>query len=162
LTATEHVASGLTAGVVYSFKVQSRNAYKYSLDSDPLVLLCATLPLAPDAPTTTTITNYVKVSWPQPVTNGSPLTGYKIFILEADGVTYTQESVDCDGYSADVIANNECIIMLDTLTSHPYSLILNDEVWATVQTQNFYGWSPISQPGNTGLIKLVPDAPVNL
>ena len=30
LTSLSYVASGLTAGVIYSFKVQSRNAYKYS------------------------------------------------------------------------------------------------------------------------------------
>jgi hypothetical protein len=30
LTSLSYVATGLTAGVIYSFKVQSRNAYKYS------------------------------------------------------------------------------------------------------------------------------------
>lgn len=157
-----YVATDLTPGVVYSFKVHSRNAYEFSDDSEVLTLLCATIPLAPEAPTTTTITNYVRVSWPTPVTNGSPITGFKIYILESDGVTYTQESVDCDGFSSAVINTNECNIYLDTLTSAPYSLSLNEEIWARLETQNFYGWSPVSEPGNDGLIKLVPDAPVNL
>lgn len=130
LTDTNYVATGLTAGVIYSFKVQARNAYVYSDDSEVLALLCATMPLAPLAPTTTTIDNYVRVSWPQPVTNGSPLTSYKVFIREADGVTYTQESVDCDGNSQTVIDNAECFIFLDTLIVHPYSLSLNEEIWA--------------------------------
>jgi hypothetical protein len=30
--------------------------------------------------------------------------GYRIYILEHDKVTYTQEAVECDGYSASVIA----------------------------------------------------------
>ena len=55
-----------------------------------------------------------------------------MYILEADGVTYTREYMNCEGFSDLVIANNECIIMLDTLTTHPYSLDLNEEVWATV------------------------------
>lgn len=157
-----YVATGLTAGTIYSFVVQSRNAYEYSNDSEVLQLLCAQIPEQPEAPTTTTIANQIRVSWPQPITNGSPLTAFKIFILESDGVTYTQESVDCDGNSQTVIDSNQCFIYLDTLTAAPYSLSLNEEVWAKIQTQNYYGWSPISLAGNDGLIKLVPDAPVNL
>jgi hypothetical protein len=34
-----------------------------------------------------------------PTTNGSPITGYKVYILQVDGATFTHESVDCDGSS---------------------------------------------------------------
>jgi hypothetical protein len=48
------------------------------------------------------------------------------------------------------------------LIVEPYSLVLNEEVWAKVIAENFYGDSPYSEPGNDGLTKLIPDAPVNL
>lgn len=45
------------------------------------------------------------VEWVEPFTNGSPITGYRIYVLEHDKVTYTQESVECDGTTTDVINN---------------------------------------------------------
>jgi hypothetical protein len=44
----------------------------------------------------------------------------------------------------------------------PYSLVLNESIHAKIIATNYYGDSPISDSGNGGLIKLVPDAPVNL
>jgi hypothetical protein len=55
-----------------------------------------------------------------------------------------------------------CFIYLDTLIVEPYSLVLNEEIWAKVIAYNVYGDSPYSEPGNDGLTKLIPDAPVNL
>jgi len=91
-----------------------------------LTLLAAFKPEAPEAPTTTVIANKVKVSWPNHLTNGSPITGYKVYILQHDKVTYTQESIDCIGTDTSVIANRECLIKLDTLIVAPYSLVLNE------------------------------------
>lgn len=157
-----YTATGLTAGVTYTFVVQSRNKYTFSDYSAELPLLCATLPLAPDAPTTSVSGNLAVISWPEPVSNGSPITAYRVFIREHDGVTYTEEKVDCVGTSVDVIANRVCNIKLETLIVEPYSLQLNEEIWAKVLTSNAYGDSPISAAGNSGLIKLIPDAPLNL
>jgi hypothetical protein len=162
LATPAYTAVGLTSGVIYEFKVESRNSYDFSAYSDVLTLLAAFKPDAPSAPTTTVVTNQVMVSWPDHSTNGSPITAYKVFILEHDGVTYTQETVDCIGTDADVIANRVCYIYLDTLIVAPYSLVLNEEIWAMVIATNVYGDSPYSPPGNDGLIKLIPDAPVNL
>lgn len=97
-----------------------------------------------------------------PIENGSPITEYKVYIREHDSDVYTEESVDCVGDSLSVIQNRECYIYLDTLTVPPYSLELNEEVWAKVIATNFYGDSPYSEAGNNGLIKLIPDAPVEL
>ena len=108
------------------------------------------------------IANKVKVSWPNHLTNGSPITGYKVYILQHDKVTYTQESIDCIGTDTSVIANRECLIKLDTLIVAPYSLVLNEEIWAKVIANNVYGDSPYSPAGNNGLVKLIPDAPVSL
>lgn len=39
---------------------------------------------------------------------------------------------------------------------------MNEEVWVKVIAINMYGESLISDKGNDGLVKLVPDAPINL
>jgi hypothetical protein len=39
---------------------------------------------------------------------------------------------------------------------------LNEEIWAKIIATNVYGDSPYSSAGNNGLVKLIPDAPVNL
>lgn len=51
---------------------------------------------------------------------------------------------------------------LDTLIVPPYSHVLDEEVWVKLIAINYYGESLISEPGNDGLVKLDPDAPVNL
>jgi hypothetical protein len=49
-----YIAVGLSSGILYQFKVESRNSYGYSLSSDSVTLLCA---FKPDAPATVTTTN---------------------------------------------------------------------------------------------------------
>jgi hypothetical protein len=66
------------------------------------------------------------------------------------------------GNDSSVIANTECSVALDKLIVPPYSLTKNDEVWAQVIAVNVYGESLISEAGNTGLVKLIPDAPLSL
>lgn len=44
----------------------------------------------------------------------------------------------------------------------PYDLILNESIFAKIVAQNTYGDSAFSDAGNGGLVKLVPDAPINL
>ena len=70
--------------------------------------------------------------------------------------------MNCIGNSATALIDNYCLIALSTLTESPYSLILNESIYAQVLAQNFYGDSPISIAGNGGEIKLVPDAPISL
>jgi hypothetical protein len=54
------------------------------------------------------------------------------------------------------------VSLVDLLIFPPYSLVLNEEVWVKIVAVNFYGESPISDAGNNGLVKLVPDAPIAL
>jgi hypothetical protein len=48
---TSITLTGLTAGLTYKFKVESKNSYSYSPLSDELYLLCAFIPDAPSAVT---------------------------------------------------------------------------------------------------------------
>jgi len=67
--------------------------------------LAAFKPEAPAAPMTYISNDKVFIKWEQPVTNGWPITGYKIFIREHASTTFTQESIECDGSTLEVIDN---------------------------------------------------------
>lgn len=56
-----YLATGLTFGTTYEFKVESRNSYSYSPYSDTLTLLCAFKPDPPLVITTTNTNNLVTV-----------------------------------------------------------------------------------------------------
>jgi hypothetical protein len=57
LLTPDYTAINLTPGVIYDFKVQSRNSYDFSADSATLTMLCAWKPFKPDPPNTYRITN---------------------------------------------------------------------------------------------------------
>jgi hypothetical protein len=99
--------------------------------------------------------------WNAPNPNGTPLTGYKIYIRQAN-LSYILDNNICDGLSASVISNSQCTVPLSKLTASPYNLLKGYSIFAQVIATNQYGDSIISQPGNGGVIVLVPDAPISL
>lgn len=142
--------------------MESRNSYDYSAYSDTLSLLCAFKPEAPSAPSTSILNSDVIIDWVEPVTNGWPITSYQIYIREGSSTVFTQESVECDGTSADVIANSVCSVSLFNLIIAPYNLVKGESIYAKIVATNFYGDSPFSLAGNGAETQLVPDAPINL
>jgi hypothetical protein len=124
----------LTPGVTYGFKVQSRNAFGLSEDSAEFFILCGTVPDAPVAPTTTTVASDVIVTWTAPNNNGSPITGYKIY-LQGSGGSYIEEATHCPSSSTLVTARS-CTIPLTSLIATPYSLSLGDSVYAKIIASN--------------------------
>jgi hypothetical protein len=123
--------------------------------------LCATSPEKPIIPSTTVVTNYVILNWEAPVDNGSPITGYKVYIRKADFTFIVDPSV-CDGLDYLVMQNTQCIVLLDKLTSQPYNLMLGYSIQIKVIATNAYGDSEISEAGNGDIIVLVPDPVINL
>ena len=93
---TTFTATSLTAGVTYQFKVESRNSYGYSAYSSPITMLCAFIPEPPTTVSTTNSADQVVISWSAPVTNGSPITSYRIYIQQHGSTIFTQEFVECD------------------------------------------------------------------
>lgn len=157
---TTFLIDTLTPGIVYSFKVQARNAFGLSADSEEFSILCATVPNLPDAPVTTGVDSDVIIQWTEPVTNGSPITAYKVFIKTKEE-TFVQEQVNCISTDA-MLLDTQCTVPLDVITSAPYSLVLGDSVYAKVSASNFYGEGVTSMAGNGATIVLVPSAPVSL
>jgi hypothetical protein len=162
LTSAEYLATSLTFGTTYEYKVEARNSYGYSAYSSTTSLLCAYIPDPPATVTTTNTNDQVTVSWSDPVANGQAIHAYRFYVLQSDGVTYTEETTDCDGTNASVVSNRQCTIALLTLKSSPYSLNSGDSVSVKVVSVNIYGESVESSAGNGAVIQLVPDSPVNL
>jgi hypothetical protein len=104
------------------------------------------------------VVDKVQVSWTAPYDNGSPITGYKVYIRENDSLVYTQES----SYCVENDLGTSCQILLTLLAAEPWNLGLNVDIWAKVIAVNQYGDSPLSAGGNGAINKLVPDAPVAL
>lgn len=78
LASPSYTATGLTPGVYYEFKVESRNAYDYSTYSETVTLLNAWVPDAPvlsNDPTVTTDT-LIKVQWTAPFYGGIVILDY--------------------------------------------------------------------------------------
>jgi len=152
LTSAEYLATSLTFGTTYEFKVESRNSYGYSAYSSTTSLLCAYIPDPTLSITTTNTNNLVSISWTDPVANGLAISSYRFYVLQHDGVTYTEETTDCDGTNSDVVNNRACTIQLLTLTSAPYSLELGESVSVKIISVNTYGESALSGAGNGAVI----------
>jgi hypothetical protein len=86
------VATGLTSGTTYEFKIEAKNEYGYSEYSETMSLLAAATPEVPISVTTEMAGNQVKVAWQLPSDNGSPITEYKLFIKEIGSNSYTYRS----------------------------------------------------------------------
>lgn len=153
--------TGLVAGKTYQFYVESRNSYGYSAASSIITLLCAFVPDSPTTVATANVNDKVSLTWSEPITNGSPITAYKILIKQRDAI-FKQESVECRGESADVISARSCSIALATLKASPYFLVQGNDVVAQVISVNVYGESVQVVTGSGAKIQEVPEPPVSL
>lgn len=77
---TNYLATSLTSGTTYEFKVEALNEYGYSEYSETITLLAAYIPEIPTSVSTEIDGSQVKVSWMLPSDNGSPITAYKVFV----------------------------------------------------------------------------------
>ena len=71
--------------------------------------------------------NQVTITWSTPVTNGSPITSFKIYIRNID-LSFIQETSSCDGASITIISSMTCNVSLQLLRALPYSLVKGDSV----------------------------------
>jgi hypothetical protein len=129
--------------------------------SEEISILCAAVPVSPVTPTTTVIANQVEFDWQEPVANGRPIIGYKIYIRKSD-LTYYEDLTECLGFDATVMAETKCLVPLSALTAEPYNLLLGYSIYIKISAVNDYGDSIPSNAGNGAVIVLVPDAPISL
>lgn len=77
---TSFTKTGLTAGVKYTFVVQSRSDYGLSDYSTPKQILAGQIPDKPAAPTTEVSGSNVIIKWVAPNNRGSDIFAYTITI----------------------------------------------------------------------------------
>ena len=147
--------------MTYEFIVEARNQLYYSAISDPVSILCATLPEVPGAPTTENQADDVVISWIAPVNNGLEITAYTVMIRKSDS-DFAQDLINCDGTLSGIVSSKTCTLSLTTLTAAPYLLLPSEEVFVKVSATNAYGTTAYSEVGNGAYIQFVPDAPINL
>lgn len=157
---TSYTATNLAPGTTYEFNVEARNSYGYSTTSTGLELLCAFVPFAPLTVTTSNVGDQVEITWLEPVTNGSPITGYRVYVVDSVG-EFLEETTVCVG--TPVLESRSCQVALTTLRDAPFSLSPGTSVQAKVRSINFYGESAeLSDPGAGAFIQTVPDAPISV
>lgn len=85
-----YTATGLTTGVKVNVQISASNINGEGQLSDVRTYYVATVPGTPVAPTETKIfladysseSGALQVSWLAPVTNGAPITGYRLYFAE--------------------------------------------------------------------------------
>ena len=142
----------MTAGLFYKFKVEARNYLFYSEPSDPIVILCATVPVIPSAPTTVNEADYILIDWNAPVSNGLVIDDYVIAIKQFDGVFFDDITHCTVANDPNLLTTTSCTVPLASLTESPYYLSLDDAVMVKVKAGNAYGYSDYSQVGDGAVI----------
>ena len=80
VTDTAYIATDLTFGVTYEFKIESRNSYGYSAYSETITLLCAFKPDPPLTLSTANTNEFVTITWNDPIANGYSIHEYKVYV----------------------------------------------------------------------------------
>ena len=137
VTTLEYAFTDVVQGTSYQFFVQARNAYGYSVFSQFVFILAAQVPDQPAQPTTVWSPDDVIVSWTEPDSGGSPLTGYTVLFIQHDGA-YSSEPTNCDMTSSLLTT---CTVPVLALKSEPFSLDWGSSVFVKVIATNGYGSS---------------------
>lgn len=100
----------------------------------------------------------VNIIWEEPFDQGSPITGYRIYVRESDELTFTEDLTDCNRLD---LATVSCTIPVITLKTTPFEIPWGESIWARIVAINDYGISATSEAGNGAIIITYPDAPVS-
>ena len=120
----QYLATGLTGGVTYLFRVTGVNLHGDGAPSDNLPALAAEAPATPSAPSTALVGTSVKVSWTLPSANfAEPITAYDVTIADNQG-SFSSDITLCDGSVSPATTDRYCLIPMDKLAAPatPYLL----------------------------------------
>jgi hypothetical protein len=117
-TTSTRTIDGLTAGVVYEFTIKARNALGNSAVAQFASVSSTNVPGVPSSVDARASGSTVSVTWVAPSANGSPITGYKIYLVndstKADVGQFTAATsspgsitnVASGSYTVQVVATN--------------------------------------------------------
>jgi hypothetical protein len=106
--------------------------------SNVVNILAAQTPSAPLLVKTEISALNVKISWTAPSSNGSPITGYMVYIQQSDLATFSVDSTNCDLSNSN---STQCLVPINVLRSSVYKLPWGSSVYAYVEAYNAYGKS---------------------
>lgn len=84
-SATSLVITNISASTPYAFKIKATNSLGSSAEALFPSLVSLGKPGAPNTPTAIFADGLILVSWAVPEDGGSPITGYKVFVINSDG-----------------------------------------------------------------------------
>lgn len=110
------------------------NAFGFGPFSDSLYLYAARVPTADSVVTIINEDTIVRISWTAPSYNGGyQIFGYRVMIVESDGVSSAIQITYCDGMDPTIKANRYCIVPMTAIVAAPYLLEQgHNNIFATV------------------------------
>lgn len=104
ISTQSYLITGLVLGTTYDLTVEAQNSVGYSAPSDSVTFLHAIPPVAPVCTTTNSGTGVI-IDWNSPTNNGAVITSYTVLIQQSDGVTYSEDTTNCDGSDSAIVSN---------------------------------------------------------
>ena len=149
---TSHIiSSGIVSGAAYTFRLQARNIHGWGEYSVVTTIAAASTPDAPNTVVTSIENIYVRFDWNEPQANSAVIDGYDVYIIDSDG-TYVRESTYCDGFTNDVVLNEQyCLVPMSVLQGETYGLVLGELIRAKVRAHNSYGYGDYSGVNSFGV-----------
>lgn len=89
----------ITSGREYQFQIVARNSIGFSQNSTAITIVAAQVPDQPISISTQINNDFVQIFWTTPFDGSSPIIGYTIKILQSNGITFTEDVVNCNGLS---------------------------------------------------------------
>lgn len=103
------------------------------------------------------------IKWIAPDDNFNAILGYKVEVRQADGVTWYEDQVNCDGSNPNVRANTECYIPMMRFQQPPLNLVLGQPIRVRISAYNTIGINTPSVVNDAttlvNTVPLKPDAP---
>ena len=97
-----------------------------------------------------------------PDNGGSAITRYSIYFRHSDGLTFSEESTQCDGANSVIMSALKCNVAAYLLNEAPFNLPWGTNVHVKISAYNVKGESIHSGVANGATIIAVPDAPILL
>jgi len=82
--------------------------------------------------------------------------------MQSDGITFSEDLVNCNGATPTIKSQRSCLIPALSLRNSPFSLTWGTQIWAKVSATNVIGTSAFSVAGTGAYLLTSPDAPVNV
>jgi len=152
--------TGLTNGVIYTFKVSAVNLFGQSAASSSVSIKVATVPFQMNAPVIQYSLANVALAFSYPSSGGISITDFEIK-LSSDGIIFTEYTDLCNGSDPIVQSGTLCTFTMSQLIAKGF--VGGNSIQAKARAYNSLGWGPESLVSNVDiLVQVIPNAPINL